>query len=39
VWDIRSPRVPTAEEMAGLLRRATDRIAPGRTWMNPTATL
>lgn len=31
---MRSPRVPTAEEMAGLLRRATNRIAPARTWMN-----
>jgi 5-methyltetrahydropteroyltriglutamate--homocysteine methyltransferase len=35
VWDIHSPRVPTASEMAGLLRRATNRIPPGRLWVNP----
>lgn len=35
VWDIHSPRVPSAEEMAGLLRRATNRIDPARLWVNP----
>jgi len=35
VWDIHSPRVPSAEEMAGLLRRATNRIPPERLWVNP----
>jgi 5-methyltetrahydropteroyltriglutamate--homocysteine methyltransferase len=35
VWDIHSPRVPTAEEMAGLLRRATNRVDPKRLWVNP----
>jgi 5-methyltetrahydropteroyltriglutamate--homocysteine methyltransferase len=35
VWDIHSPRVPTAEEMAGLLRRATNRIPVERVWVNP----
>lgn len=35
VWDIHSPRVPAAEEMAGLLRRATNRIDPARLWVNP----
>lgn len=35
VWDIHSPRVPSVEEMAGLLRRATDRIDPDRLWVNP----
>jgi len=35
VWDIHSPRVPSAEEMAGLLRRATNRIPPKRLWVNP----
>ncbi|WP_027284308.1 5-methyltetrahydropteroyltriglutamate--homocysteine S-methyltransferase [Rubritepida flocculans] len=35
VWDIHSPRVPTAEEMAGLLRRATNRIPAERLWVNP----
>ncbi|MCU0888094.1 MAG: 5-methyltetrahydropteroyltriglutamate--homocysteine S-methyltransferase [Rubritepida sp.] len=35
VWDIHSPRVPTAEEMAGLLRRATNRVPVKRLWVNP----
>jgi 5-methyltetrahydropteroyltriglutamate--homocysteine methyltransferase len=35
VWDIHAPRVPAAEEMAGLLRRATDRIPRRRLWLNP----
>ncbi len=35
VWDIHSPRVPTAEEMAGLLRRAANRIPVERLWVNP----
>ncbi|MDW8314307.1 MAG: 5-methyltetrahydropteroyltriglutamate--homocysteine S-methyltransferase [Rhodovarius sp.] len=35
VWDIHSPRVPSAEEMAGLLRRATSRIPAERLWVNP----
>jgi 5-methyltetrahydropteroyltriglutamate--homocysteine methyltransferase len=35
VWDIHSPRVPSAEEMAGLLRRATHRIPRRRLWVNP----
>jgi 5-methyltetrahydropteroyltriglutamate--homocysteine methyltransferase len=35
VWDIHSPRVPSAEEMAGLLRRATNRIPVKRLWVNP----
>jgi 5-methyltetrahydropteroyltriglutamate--homocysteine methyltransferase len=35
VWDIHSPRVPSAEEMAGLLRRATSRLPPERLWVNP----
>ncbi|WP_431282354.1 5-methyltetrahydropteroyltriglutamate--homocysteine S-methyltransferase [Humitalea sp. 24SJ18S-53] len=35
VWDIHSPRVPTAEEMAALLRRATARIDASRLWVNP----
>jgi 5-methyltetrahydropteroyltriglutamate--homocysteine methyltransferase len=35
VWDIHSPRVPSVEEMAGLLRRATNRIPPERLWVNP----
>lgn len=35
VWDIHSPRVPTAEEMAGLLRSAARRIPAARLWANP----
>jgi 5-methyltetrahydropteroyltriglutamate--homocysteine methyltransferase len=35
VWDIHSPRVPTAEEMAGLLRRAASRLPVERLWVNP----
>ena len=35
VWDIHSPRIPSAEEMAGLLRRATNHIPLGRLWVNP----
>jgi 5-methyltetrahydropteroyltriglutamate--homocysteine methyltransferase len=35
VWDIHSPRVPDAEEMAALLRRAEQRIPRERLWLNP----
>ena len=35
VWDIHSPRVPGAEEMAGLLRRALGRVPAERLWLNP----
>jgi 5-methyltetrahydropteroyltriglutamate--homocysteine methyltransferase len=35
VWDIHSPRVPDAQEMATLLRRATDSIPRRRLWLNP----
>ena len=35
VWDIHSPRVPSAEEMAGLLRRAAWRVPTARLWLNP----
>ena len=35
VWDIHSPRVPGVEEMAGLLRRATNRVPVQRLWVNP----
>jgi 5-methyltetrahydropteroyltriglutamate--homocysteine methyltransferase len=35
VWDIHSPRVHSAEEMAGLLRRATNRVPVQRLWVNP----
>ncbi|MBX9699124.1 MAG: 5-methyltetrahydropteroyltriglutamate--homocysteine S-methyltransferase, partial [Acetobacteraceae bacterium] len=35
VWDIHAPRVPSAEEMAELLRRAALRIPRERLWLNP----
>jgi 5-methyltetrahydropteroyltriglutamate--homocysteine methyltransferase len=35
VWDIHSPRVPGAEEMAELLRRALERVPAERLWLNP----
>jgi 5-methyltetrahydropteroyltriglutamate--homocysteine methyltransferase len=35
VWDIHSPRVPGAAEMAGLLRRALERVPAERLWLNP----
>ena len=35
VYDIHSPRVPDAQEMLKLLRKAAQRIAPQRLWVNP----
>jgi 5-methyltetrahydropteroyltriglutamate--homocysteine methyltransferase len=35
LWDIHSPRVPEAAEMAGLLRLAARRIPVDRLWVNP----
>ena len=35
VWDIHSPRVPSAGEMETLLRKAADVIAPDQLWVNP----
>ena len=35
VWDIHSPRVPSAEEMAASLRLAVAAVDPGRIWVNP----
>ncbi|OPA88617.1 5-methyltetrahydropteroyltriglutamate--homocysteine S-methyltransferase [Pseudomonas fluorescens] len=35
VYDIHSPRVPDASEMAGLLRKAAKRIPAERLWVNP----
>ncbi|MFQ3623630.1 MAG: 5-methyltetrahydropteroyltriglutamate--homocysteine S-methyltransferase [Acetobacteraceae bacterium] len=35
VWDIHSPVVPSAERMAELLNRATNRIPVERLWVNP----
>lgn len=35
VWDIHSPRVPSQEEIAGLLRAALDNVPAERLWVNP----
>lgn len=35
VYDIHSPRVPEASEMANLLRKAAKRIPAERLWVNP----
>ena len=35
VYDIHSPRVPAAEEMAVLLKAAQTRLASGQLWVNP----
>ncbi|HEX5400308.1 MAG TPA: 5-methyltetrahydropteroyltriglutamate--homocysteine S-methyltransferase, partial [Verrucomicrobiae bacterium] len=35
VWDIHSPRVPSADEMLQLIRAAMKVIPPERLWMNP----
>ncbi len=35
VYDIHSPRVPDASEMANLLRKASQRIPAERLWVNP----
>ncbi len=35
VWDIHSPRVPSTDEMAALLRQAAARVPRHRLWLNP----
>ncbi len=35
VYDIHSPRVPSAEEAAALLRKGLEAIPPQRLWVNP----
>lgn len=35
VWDIHSPRVPSVEEVAELLRLARQRLADWQIWVNP----
>ncbi|HEX2939491.1 MAG TPA: 5-methyltetrahydropteroyltriglutamate--homocysteine S-methyltransferase [Rhodopila sp.] len=35
IWDIHSPRVPDAAEMADLLRLACKRLQPWQIWVNP----
>ncbi|MBK5519670.1 5-methyltetrahydropteroyltriglutamate--homocysteine S-methyltransferase [Pseudomonas sp. TH10] len=35
VYDIHSPRIPDASEMANLLRKASKRIPAERLWVNP----
>ena len=35
VYDIHSPRVPSAGEIAALLRKAVDELPVGQVWVNP----
>lgn len=35
IWDIHSPRVPSEDEMADLLRRAAEVIPEEQLWVNP----
>ncbi|MER5733257.1 5-methyltetrahydropteroyltriglutamate--homocysteine S-methyltransferase [Streptomyces sp. NPDC002138] len=35
VWDIHSPRVPSADEAAALLRKGLEAIPAARLWVNP----
>jgi 5-methyltetrahydropteroyltriglutamate--homocysteine methyltransferase len=35
VYDIHSRRVPSVEEMAGMLREAAEALAPERLWVGP----
>ncbi|MFJ2738863.1 5-methyltetrahydropteroyltriglutamate--homocysteine S-methyltransferase [Streptomyces sp. NPDC087440] len=35
VYDIHSPRIPSAEEAASLLRKGLEAIPPERLWVNP----
>jgi 5-methyltetrahydropteroyltriglutamate--homocysteine methyltransferase len=35
VYDIHSPRIPTAEEMVDLLKKAADVLSPVQIWVNP----
>jgi 5-methyltetrahydropteroyltriglutamate--homocysteine methyltransferase len=35
VWDIHSPRVPSTEEMTGLLRKAAEVLPIENLWVNP----
>lgn len=37
VYDIHSPNVPEVEWIEALLRKAADKIAVERLWVNPTA--
>jgi 5-methyltetrahydropteroyltriglutamate--homocysteine methyltransferase len=35
VYDIHSPRVPSVDEMAGMLREAAQALPPERLWVGP----
>jgi 5-methyltetrahydropteroyltriglutamate--homocysteine methyltransferase len=35
VYDIHSPRVPPAEEMAGMVRGVVEALAPDQVWVAP----
>ncbi|MDX6805015.1 5-methyltetrahydropteroyltriglutamate--homocysteine S-methyltransferase [Terrihabitans rhizophilus] len=35
IYDIHSPRVPSADEMTALLEKARERLSPDQIWVNP----
>ena len=35
VWDIHSPRVPSQEEVVGLIKAALENVPSERLWVNP----
>jgi 5-methyltetrahydropteroyltriglutamate--homocysteine methyltransferase len=35
IWDIHSPRVPSVDEMAGLIRKGLEVLPRSRFWVNP----
>jgi 5-methyltetrahydropteroyltriglutamate--homocysteine methyltransferase len=35
VYDIHSPRIPTTQEMVGLLKKATNVLSAKQLWVNP----
>ena len=35
MWDIHSPRVPSTEEIVGLIRAALENVPAERLWVNP----
>ncbi len=35
VYDIHSPRIPSREEIVGLLKKAVEVLDPGQVWVNP----
>jgi 5-methyltetrahydropteroyltriglutamate--homocysteine methyltransferase len=35
VYDIHSPRIPSREEIIGLLKKAVEVLRPDQVWVNP----